>query len=87
MKLDAEDCSTGWATKGVFILMLRVYWPKESLLDGTWQPPSVQGQSDRKRGDRAVEEPISHGSGQIPGKIDGIFRPGGPRLDLSDQKG
>jgi hypothetical protein len=27
------------APKGVFILLLRVYWPQESLLDGTWQPP------------------------------------------------
>jgi hypothetical protein len=27
------------APKGVFILMLRVYWPQESLLDSTWQSP------------------------------------------------
>lgn len=30
------------APKGKFILMLRIYWPKESLLDGTWQPPAVK---------------------------------------------
>jgi hypothetical protein len=32
------------APKGKFILMLRMYWPKEnppSILDGTWQPPEV----------------------------------------------
>jgi hypothetical protein len=33
------------APKGDFILMLRMYWPKEtspSILNGTWKPPSVE---------------------------------------------
>jgi hypothetical protein len=32
------------APNGPFVLMMRLYWPKEnppSLLDGTWKPPSV----------------------------------------------
>jgi hypothetical protein len=32
------------APSGPFVLMMRLYWPKEnppSLLDGTWEPPSV----------------------------------------------
>jgi hypothetical protein len=33
------------APAGKFILMLRMYWPKESdpsILDGTWNPPGVK---------------------------------------------
>ncbi len=33
------------APKGKFILMLRLYWPKESppsIVDGSWKPPAVQ---------------------------------------------
>jgi hypothetical protein len=33
------------APKGKFILMLRLYWPKQnppSILDGTWKPPAVK---------------------------------------------
>jgi hypothetical protein len=33
------------APKGPFLLMLRMYWPKESdpsVLDGSWQPPVVK---------------------------------------------
>jgi hypothetical protein len=32
------------APEGRFVLMLRLYWPKEtppSIIDGTWQPPAV----------------------------------------------
>ncbi len=28
--------------KGDFILMLRAYWPEESLLDGKWTPPAIK---------------------------------------------
>jgi hypothetical protein len=37
------------APTGKFILMLRLYWPKEtppSILDGSWKPPAVEKQSD-----------------------------------------
>ena len=33
------------APRDNFILMLRMYWPKEknpSILDGSWKPPSVE---------------------------------------------
>ena len=33
------------APKGEFVLMMRMYWPKEkapSILDGTWKPPEVK---------------------------------------------
>lgn len=41
------DKESNWlpAPKGDFILMLRMYWPKEgdpSILNGTWAPPHVQ---------------------------------------------
>jgi hypothetical protein len=40
------DKEANWlpAPNGPFVLMLRLYWPKEnppSLLDGTWKPPAV----------------------------------------------
>jgi hypothetical protein len=40
------DKESNWlpAPKGKFVLMLRLYWPKEkdpSILDGTWKPPAV----------------------------------------------
>jgi hypothetical protein len=41
------DAESNWlpAPKGDFILMLRLYWPKEkdpSILDGSWEPPAVK---------------------------------------------
>jgi hypothetical protein len=41
-----KDKEPNWlpAPKGKFVLMLRLYWPKEqdpSILDGTWKPPAV----------------------------------------------
>jgi hypothetical protein len=41
------DREANWlpAPEGKFILMLRLYWPNESLLKGTWTIPPV------KRGD------------------------------------
>ena len=27
---------------GNFVLMLRAYWPKEAMVDGTWKPPPVK---------------------------------------------
>jgi len=42
-----KDKESNWlpAPAGKFILMLRLYWPKEkppSILDGTWKPPAVK---------------------------------------------
>jgi hypothetical protein len=41
------DKESNWlpAPKGKFVLMLRLYWPKEkppSIVDGTWKPPAVK---------------------------------------------
>jgi hypothetical protein len=30
------------APEGMFNVTLRMYWPKESVLDGSWKPPAVQ---------------------------------------------
>lgn len=42
-----KDKEANWlpAPQGKFVLMMRLYWPKEtnpSILDGTWQPPGVK---------------------------------------------
>jgi hypothetical protein len=42
-----SDKESNWlpAPQGKFVLMMRMYWPKEkdpSILDGTWKPPAVQ---------------------------------------------
>lgn len=42
-----EDKQANWlpAPKGKFILMMRLYWPKEtkpSIIDGSWVPPAVK---------------------------------------------
>lgn len=46
-----KDKEANWlpAPKGSFILMLRMYWPKEespSIINGTWKPPAVKKVSD-----------------------------------------
>ncbi|MCU0708209.1 MAG: DUF1254 domain-containing protein [Pirellula sp.] len=43
----SADKVSNWlpAPQGDFVLMLRMYWPKEekpSIIDGSWQPPAVQ---------------------------------------------
>ncbi len=39
-----KDKESNWlpSPAGKFILMLRLYWPKESMLDGSWKVPPVQ---------------------------------------------
>ena len=39
-----EDKESNWlpAPEGNFILMRRMYWPRASVVDGTWQPPAVR---------------------------------------------
>jgi hypothetical protein len=42
-----KDRESNWlpAPKGKFVLMMRMYWPKEtppSILDGSWKPPPVK---------------------------------------------
>jgi len=34
---------------GPFSVTLRVYWPKESMLDGSWTPPAIQNVGARKK--------------------------------------
>ncbi len=41
------DREANWlpAPKGKFVLMMRLYWPKEkepSIINGTWKPPAVK---------------------------------------------
>ncbi len=38
------DKEANWlpAPKGEFNLVLRLYWPKDAVLDGTWAPPAVE---------------------------------------------
>lgn len=38
-----KDKESNWlpAPSGNFILMLRLYWPEEPVIKGTWQPPGV----------------------------------------------
>ena len=47
MNRPAPDKESNWlpAPKGKFVLMMRLYWPKEtdpSLLDGSWALPPVK---------------------------------------------
>lgn len=39
-----KDKESNWlpAPKDKFILTLRLYWPKESVLNGNWQPPAIK---------------------------------------------
>ena len=30
------------APEGPFNLILRIYWPKQSVFDGAWTPPAIQ---------------------------------------------
>ena len=39
-----KDRESNWlpAPAGEFSLTMRVYWPKESMLNGIWKPPAIQ---------------------------------------------
>jgi hypothetical protein len=42
-----KELESNWvpAPQGKFVLMLRLYWPKDhdpSILDGSWKPPAVK---------------------------------------------
>lgn len=39
-----KDKEANWlpAPNGNFILMLRFYWPKDEIINGTWKPPAVK---------------------------------------------
>lgn len=43
-KSPGSDKESNWLPSPVdnFILMLRIYWPEESLLNGSWNPPPVK---------------------------------------------
>jgi len=47
-----KDKESNWlpAPKGEFILMMRFYWPEESLIKGTWNPPAVTKVEPKKEG-------------------------------------
>jgi hypothetical protein len=38
------DHESNWlpSGKGPFNLMLRLYWPKQEILDGIWHPPALE---------------------------------------------
>jgi hypothetical protein len=40
----SKDQEPNWlpAPNGPPYVVMRVYWPKEAALNGTWQPPAVQ---------------------------------------------
>ena len=42
-KSPGKDKETNWlpAPNGKFSLILRNYWPDQSVIDGTWVPPEV----------------------------------------------
>jgi len=39
-----EDKETNWlpAPNGPFYILLRLYWPRQEVLDGNWSPPALQ---------------------------------------------
>ena len=39
-----KDKESNWlpAPKDEFNLVMRLYWPKKEILDGTWKPPAVE---------------------------------------------
>ena len=39
-----KDKEANWlpAAEGDFSVTMRIYWPKESMLDGSWKPPGIQ---------------------------------------------
>jgi hypothetical protein len=39
-----KDLESNWlpAPRDGFNLILRLYWPKPDVLDGTWKPPAVE---------------------------------------------
>ncbi|MBA2726567.1 MAG: DUF1254 domain-containing protein [Parachlamydiaceae bacterium] len=45
-----KDKESNWlpAPKGFFMLMLRAYWPENSILNGRWAPPAVQKVEEKK---------------------------------------
>ena len=38
----AEQANWLPAPEGQFYLVMRIYWPEQAALDGTWTPPSVK---------------------------------------------
>jgi hypothetical protein len=40
------------APTGPFVVMLRLYWPDQSVIDGTWKPPGIRQGSAAVASDR-----------------------------------
>ena len=38
----AEKANWLPAPEGVFYMVMRIYWPEQTALDGTWTPPPVR---------------------------------------------
>lgn len=45
---DAHESNWLPAPEGKFVLMLRLYWPKEAILNGSWTPPPITRQLPRQ---------------------------------------
>jgi hypothetical protein len=45
------DKQSNWlpAPDGKFVLMLRFYWPKETIIDGSWKPPAMKKVAESPR--------------------------------------
>ncbi|MCA9010411.1 MAG: DUF1254 domain-containing protein [Planctomycetaceae bacterium] len=43
-ELPGEDKESNWlpAPEGWFMVVMRLYWPKQEALNGTWTPPQLQ---------------------------------------------
>ena len=58
---NADPGKGNWlpAPKGPFNLILRVYWPKQELIDGRWNPPGVRPAASSAEAVRAAGSPVT----------------------------
>ena len=53
---------------GSFSVYLRIYWPEDAVLDGSWTPPPVRRDGTIAAADRPVSHTAVLGSGAAPGQ-------------------